>query len=133
MASKSIDVLMVVAGIKPCKVSIVGTYKSLKYLVNPSLSLISDVEAIMLEKDVALIYNSEGALLGLKGNRKVDKTIIAGTFFVVGVKNGKIASLTKESEEKYFKRFEKIELYSDSEVSASYWDTWLDKLDDMLE
>lgn len=133
MKDKSIDVLMVVAGVNPCKVSIVGTYKSLKYLVNPNLSFTADIEAIMLEKDVALIYNEEGVLLGLKGNRKVNKYIIAGTFFVVGVKDGKIASLSKEKTEKYYKRFEKIEIYSDSEVSASYWNSWLDKLDDILE
>lgn len=133
MNDKLIDVLMVVAGVKPCKVSIVGTHKSLKYLVNPNLSLMADVEAIMLENGVAVIYNREGALLGLKGNRKVNNSIIAGTFFVVGVKNGIIASLTQEKQDKYYKRFEKIEIYSDSEVSASYWDTWVDKLDDIFE
>ena len=58
-------------------------------------------------------------MLNLNGNRKVGKTIIAGTFFVVGVKNGVIASLTKENQDKYYKGFEKIEIYSDSEV-ASY-------------
>ena len=110
---------MVVAGVKPCKVGIVGTHKNLKYLVNPNLSLMADIEAIMLEKDVALICNSEGALLNLNGNRKVGKTIIAGTFFVVGVKNGVIASLTKENQDKYYKGFEKIEIYSDSEVASS--------------
>lgn len=131
MKNKSIDALMVVAGVKPCKVSIKGTYKYLKYLVNPNLSLMADIEATMLEKDVAVIYNSEGYLLGLKGNRKVKKTIIAGTFFVVGVKDGVIASLTKEKQEKYYKRFEKEEIYSDNEVSVSYWDSCLDKLNDL--
>lgn len=133
MKDKSIEVLMIVAGVKPCKVNIVGTYRNLKYLVNPNLSTMMSIEAIMLEKDVALVYNSEGALLNLKGNRKVGNTIIAGTFFVVGVKNGIIASLTKEKQDKYYKRFEKIEMYSDSEVSASYWDTWVNKLDDIFD
>lgn len=133
MIDKSIGALMIVAGVKPCKVNIVGTYKNLKYLVNPNLSLMTDIEIIMLEKDIALICNSEGALLNLKGNRKIGKNIIAGTFFVVGVKDGRIDSLSKEKAEKYYKRFEKIEIYSDSEVSASYWDTWLDKLDDIFE
>lgn len=133
MKDKNIDALMIVAGVKPCKVSIRGTANNLKYLVNPNLSFMADIEAIMLEKNVALIYNSEGALLGLKGNRKIDNTIIAGTFFVVGVKGGIIASLTKENQEKYFKRFENIETYSDSEVSASYWDYCMDKLNDILK
>ena len=124
---------MVVAGVKPCKVSIIGTHKNLKYLVNPNLSLMTDIEVIMIEDDVALICNSEGALLNLKGNRKVGNNIIAGTFFIVGVKDGRIASLSKEKAEKYYKRFEKIEIYSDSEVSASYWDFCLDKLNDIIE
>ncbi len=129
MKNKTVDGLMVVAGVKPCKVSINGSYKSLKYLVNPNLSLMADAQAIMLEKNVAVIYNSEGSLIGLKGNRKIGKIIISGTFFVVGVKKGVIASLTKDQQEKYYKRFEKIEHYTDSEVSASYWNSWLDKLD----
>ena len=130
MKNTKIDVLMIEAGIKPCKVSIGCDYKTIKYLVNPCLNLLSDVEAIMLEKDVALLYNKEGALLGLKGNRKVGETIITGTFFVVGVNNGKVASLTKEMQEKYYKRFEKIEKYEDKEVSNAYWDFCFSSLDD---
>lgn len=133
MKDKNIDVLMIVAGVKPCKVNIRGTANNLKYLVNPNLSFMANAEAMMLEKDVALVYNNEGALLGLKGNRKIGSTIIAGTFFIVGIKCGEIASLTKDNLEKYSKRFEKIETYSDSEVSASYWDYWTNKLNDTLE
>ena len=113
---------MVVAGVKPCKVSVENNYKTLKYLVNPCLAFLADIEAVMLEKDVALIHNKEGALLGLKGNRQVGNAIIAGVFFIVGVKEGKIASLSKEKEEKYYKRFERIETYTDKEVSKAYWD-----------
>ncbi len=129
MKDNTIDVLMVVAGVKPCQVKISGTYNNLKYLVNPNLYLMANVEAIMLEKDIALIYNSEGYLLGLKGNRKVNNNIIAGTFFIVGVKEGIISSLSKKNQEKYFNRFAKIEKYTEKELSDSYWNACFENLD----
>lgn len=130
MLGKAIDVLMIEAGVRPCKVSVFSDYESLQILISPFLSLLSDIEFIMLEKDVVLFCNKEGALLGLKGNRRVDDIIIAGTFFVAGVEDGKIASLTKEKQEKYRKRFAKIENYTDKEVSEAYWNRWYTTSDD---
>ena len=109
MLGKAIDVLMIETGVRPCKVSVFSDYESLQILISPFLSLLSDVEFIMLEEDVVLFCNKEGALLGLKGNRRVGDTVIAGTFFIAGVENSKMTSLTKEKQKKYRKRFAKIE------------------------
>ena len=130
MVSEPIEVLMVEAGYRPCKVSIGSNYESLQTLVSPCFTLLSDVEFIILEDDVAIFHNREGVLLGLKGNRRVDDIIIAGTFFVVGVKDRKITSLSKEKQAKYRKRFWKIENYTDKEVSEAYWNAWLDTAHD---
>ena len=60
--------------------------------------------------------------LNLKGNRKVNDEIIAGTFFIVGIDDkGYISSLDDELLEKYKKRFWNIENYTDKEVIKSYW------------
>lgn len=130
MVSEPIEVLMVEAGYRPCKVNIGSDYESLQILVSPCFTLLSDVEFIILEDDVAVFYNREGVLLGLKGNRYVDDIIIAGTFFVVGVKDGKIAALSKEKQRKYRKRFWKIENYTDKDVSEAYWNAWLNTAHD---
>lgn len=132
MLGQTIDVLMIEAGFKPCKVSVFSDYESLQILVSPCLSFLSDVEYLILEDDVVLFYNKEGALLGLEGNRRIGNIIIAGTFFVAGVKDGKLTSLSKEKIKKYRKRFSKIESYTDEEVSKSYWNSWIDAIDDCV-
>lgn len=132
MLRQTIDILMIEPGFKPCKVSVFSDYESLQILISPCLSFLSEVEYLMVEDDVVLFYNKEGALLGLEGNRRVGNTIIAGTFFVAGVKNGNLTSLTKEKTKKYRKRFAKIESYTDKEVSKSYWNPWIYAIDDCM-
>lgn len=92
-------------------------YNSLPYIP------VNTAELLVLEKSVGILRNEEGALLSLKGNRKVYDEIIAGTFFIVGInKEGNITSLSEENLKKYQRLFWQIEDYSDDEVSKSYWD-----------
>lgn len=84
-----------------------------------------DANLKILEDNIGILRNEEGALLNLKGNRYVEDEIIAGTFLVVGIDdNGDVISLTDEQCEKYCNKFWNIEFYSDKEVSKSYWDTF---------
>lgn len=131
MKTETIDVLIVEAGRKPRVVNVLNTSDNFKKLVSPCLIFPCDLKCINLEKDVIILYNEEGALLGLEGNRRVNNIILAGVFFIVGIKDGRIASLTKESQDKYYKRFEKIEKYTDKEVSDSYWNLWISTIEDM--
>ena len=57
--------------------------------------------AISLEKGIAIIYAQEGVPPCLPGNRKVNGHIIAGTFYIVGVKDGILRSLTDAEITKY--------------------------------
>lgn len=133
MESIMIDVLLVEAGVKPRKVSVENDIKTFRRLLTPKLSFLSDVDVIMLEKDVALLYNKEGVLLGLTGNRRVENLIIAGSFYVVGVSNGNLATLSQEKQAKYAKRFEKVENHTDKDVSKAYWEFWYSSIvDDSL-
>ena len=81
--------------------------------------------AISLEKGIAIIYAQEGALLCLPGNRSVGNHIIAGTFYVVGVKDGKLRSLTDAEIIKYTSQFWESEIFTDDEVLDSYFDSIL--------
>lgn len=84
---------------------------------------ICDTNLKMLENDIGILRNEEGALLNLKGNRYVEDEIIAGPFLVISIDdNENIISLTDEQCENYCKKFWNIEFYSDKEVSKSYWD-----------
>ena len=52
---------------------------------------------MIVEDGVGILRNEEGPLLNLKGNRRIENEIIAGTFIVVGIdKNGNFKSLTDE-------------------------------------
>lgn len=118
-----IKTLMVKPNEHPKEAYIPNGYTYFKHLVSMDNYYICDAEIIVLDKDAGLLRNKEGALLGLKGNRKVNDEIIAGTFFIVGIDDkGYISSLSDELLEKYKKRFWNIENYTDKEVSKSYWD-----------
>ena len=84
--------------------------------------------AISLEKGIAIIYAQEGALLCLPGNRRVGNRIVAGTFYVVGVKDDKLRSLTDAEITKYALQFWEPEIISEDEILGSYLDHILDPL-----
>ena len=77
---------------------------------------------MIVEDGVGILRNEEGSLLNLKGNRRIENEIIAGTFIVVGIdKNGNFKSLTDEHVSRYYDRFKEIEEYIDEDVNESYW------------
>ena len=100
--------------------------------LNLSVSLDTDfmcsATATHLEKDIAIIHAQEGVLLSLPGNRRVNDHIIAGTFYVVGVKDGKLRSLTDAEIIKYTSQFWESEIFTDDEVFDSYFDSIIDPL-----
>lgn len=84
--------------------------------------------ATSLEKGIAIIYAQEGVLLCLPGNRRVGNRIVAGTFYVVGVKDDKLRSLTDAEITKYTLQFWEPEIISEDEILGSYLDHILDPL-----
>ena len=81
-----------------------------------------------LVENIAILYPQQGALLCLPGNRKVNGYIIAGTFYIVGVKNGVLRSLTDAEITKYALQFWEPEIFSEDEVLDSHFDHILDPL-----
>lgn len=69
------------------------------------------IELIYNEDGTAIICNEEGKLIGLDGNRRIGdgSSIIAGSFFVVGLTEDDFCSLTDEEAQKYMKRFSEPE------------------------
>jgi len=84
-----------------------------------------------LEPGIAAVYNCEGSLLDLQGNRWVSDTIITGVFFVVAVKtSGKIGSLNNEMTERYRSRFWEPEEFRYEQVLDAYFAERHKKLDE---
>ena len=77
------------------------------------------IEIIPLENNVCLLCNEEGKLIGLEGNRRLGRDIIAGTFYICGdSKSGALCSLSEENIRKYTILFSLPETFKDEEVQA---------------
>ena len=95
MKQKEIKVLMVAPGEHPREVVLKNNLDALQKAVSIGCDYQGLIEVISLEKGVCIICNEEGKLLGLEGNRRLGRDIIAGVFYVVGEdKRGNFASLT---------------------------------------
>lgn len=70
--------------------------------------------------DTGIVCNQDAKLLGMKGNRRLGngKSVIAGPFFVVGLGESDIRSLTDKEIRKYIDRFSMPEEISNEEVEA---------------
>ena len=121
-----IDALMVKPGEQAYVMGLLDDTDYLNALVSIGATLTCTAAVLPIEKDVVAIYAWEGVMAGLKGNRKIGKRIIAGTFYVVRIVCGKLCSLTEDDIAKYSYHFRKIRQYSDSEVMDSWFDDlWL--------
>ena len=77
-----------------------------------------------IEKDIVAIYAWDGVMAGLKGNRKIGKRIVAGTFYVVRIVDGQLCSLSEDEIARFSCRFRNIREYSDTEVMDSWFDDY---------
>ena len=117
-----VTALMVKPGEKPCVVPLVDDSCFLNAMVSVGSTLMCSAAVLPIEKEVVAIYAWDGVMSGLKGNRKVGKRIIAGTFYVVRIVDGQLVSLSEDEISKYSHRFRKIQEYSDTEVMDSWFD-----------
>ena len=117
-----VTALMVKPGEKPCVVRLQDDRDFLNAAVSIGAVLMCTAAVLPVEKDIVAIYAWDGVMAGLRGNRKVGKRIIAGTFYVVRVVGGELRSLTEEEMERFSYRFRKIRYYDDDEVIDSWFD-----------
>lgn len=77
-------------------------------------------EARPLDVGVVVICARQSTALTLGGNRRVGKHILCGTFYIVGLKDGTLRSLTKDEITKYTSKFWEPELFAYDEVIDSW-------------
>lgn len=119
---KKIRVLMVEPGKHPKEHWLDNDLDSLQKAVSidaPSQGLI---ELVDLEKNVVLICNEEGKLLGLKGNREYLGEVFAGVFYIAGSDRYRnLCSLSEAEMEKYRQIFwEPVEITDDQVMQSIY-------------
>lgn len=74
------------------------------------------IEMVYNDDGTAIICNSEGKLIGMKGNRHMGNDIIAGPFIVVGTNRDELCSLDPVEKKKYLNMFLKPEVINDVEL-----------------
>lgn len=117
-----VTALMVKPGEQALVTSLIDDTEYLNAMVSMGATLVCTAAVLPIEKNVVAIYAWEGVMAGLRGNRKIGKRIVAGTFYVVRVVSGELCSLTDEEIAKYSYRFRKVREYDDQEVIDSWFD-----------
>ena len=117
-----VTALMVKPGEQPLVSSLHDDTECLNAMVSIGATLVCTAAVLPIEKDVVAIYAWEGIGAGLRGNRKIGKRIVAGTFYVVRVANGELCSLTEDDVAKYSYRFRNTREFTDDQVI----DSWID-------
>lgn len=117
-----VTALMIKPGEQPCIANLCDDTEYLNAVVSIGATLVCTATVLPIEKDVVAIYAWEGVMAGLRGNRKIGKRIVAGTFYVARFVNGELCSLTDEDIAKYSYRFRKVREFDDQEVIDSWFD-----------
>ena len=105
-------VLAVMPGKKPVKTELDGSLESMQEFVGGTIQAIYPVD-----DPVAIVCNEEGKLAGLEYNRALhDETgavydILCGPFFICGLGEEDLTSLSDALADKYCKYFERPELF----------------------
>lgn len=96
-----------------------------KDYLNCAVSIDSDImytaTALYVEDEIAAIHSFEGTLSIQPPNRRIGKRIIAGTFYIVRIKDGKLKSLTDDDITRFTLQYWEPEIYSDDEVFDSWF------------
>lgn len=101
------QVLFVEPGKEARVAEIEGNLKSMQEMVGGLIQAIYP-----WEDEVALVCNEEGKVIGLPLNRGLENyDVIAGTFFVCGVKGDSFSSLSSKQMETYRQKFQSPELF----------------------
>lgn len=79
-------------------------------------------EARPIKSGVVAICAEQSYALDLEPNRRVNKRILSGTFYIVGSKAGRLRSLRKDEIVKYTTKFWEPELFTKDEVVDSWFD-----------
>lgn len=106
MIKETMNALLVAPGMNPCEISLYRGSGFLKAAVSIGLEEVADeLNFWPLSEQAGILYYRYAALWNGKINRKVDEHMFAGTFYITGVKHGRLVSLPPADMERYRRRF----------------------------
>ena len=120
MTEKYIQAMMVWPGEHPCMTYLLDDRRFLDFAVGLGSDFGGEAALLRLSDTAAVLYNREGLISELKGNRKVGRKLLAGVFYVVGIKDGSLVDLPFEEMELYYERFWEPECYTEADVKEAY-------------
>lgn len=133
MRKKTIRALMLIPKTHPCVVELYQDDAFLQQALQYGTSEYATVSILKLSDYAGIIYNYDAALYAIEGNRKVGKRILVGICYVVGIRDGKLTSLSDKAIERYMERFWEPEDFSGDQLSDSYFDCLVDDLQKQFE
>ena len=125
MTKETLTALMVSPGMHPCSIELYKNYEFLSKAICIGLDIPCAMSTLSLSTSAAIIYNKDAHNNAMQCNRRVGNRIIAGTFYIVGVENGSIASLSCADTALYKANFWESEEFDDDEAI----DAWLTELE----
>lgn len=131
MDEKMITALMVAPGDHPVVTVLCCCKTFLDLAVSFGAGEPCEVSFFSLTDDAGILYNREAIFYGLKGNRRIGRRILTGVFYVVGVRDGSLTSLSDEQISRYEMLFYNPEAYTEKEVDDAFFDSWIDEIERM--
>ena len=117
MKQKEITVLVVEPNKHPTITTLRNDLDSLQKAVSIGADYQGLIEIIGIDDGAAVLCNEEGKLIGLDGNRRIGRDIVAGVFYVVGRDvHGNLTSLPEDKLQVYQARFWEPEHYTQRDV-----------------
>lgn len=119
MGKKEVTVLMVEPGKHP-RVTTLGTeLDELQKAVSIGADYQGLIEIIDIGNGDCLLFNEEGKLINLEGNRRLGSDIIVGVFYICESDDeGNLVSLSEEKIKHYTGRFWEPENFDRAEIEA---------------
>ena len=117
MAKEKIIALKIAPCRYPRVVEMRATKQALLTALNRGADVEGEIEMQMLEPHVYAVYNNLRCMTGLDGNRRLDKDIIVGTFYIIATdEQERPCSMSEEKIKKYAFRFWDVEVFDDMEL-----------------
>ena len=120
MDNKEIKVLMVEPGKHPKVTTLKNDLDSLQKAVSIGADYQGLIEIISIGNGDCLLWNEEGKLIGLEGNRRVGDDIIVGVFYIMEEDNeGNLVSLSERKIKHYTKLFWEPETFDRADIEET--------------
>lgn len=129
MTKKTIRALMVAPGMEPCVIELYNNEEYFQKAVSVGLDEVYTMRFLKLNESTGIFYTDDAPIGWARCNRRVGARIIMGVFYIVGIKEGSLCSLTHDDIETYKARFESPEVFDIAdEVDALFNRVWSDDI-----